>query len=151
MTAATSWNRIGLTEVVLGTLLVVILPLLNTLGWLSDYTLNLIAKYLALAILALGMDLIWGYTGILSLGQAVFFGLGAYAMGMYLMLGSSGQGVYGEPIPDFMVWNRVMELPLFWKPFQKRVGGFGHFVRRGRVLEIPGHQERPHRHDDQSR
>jgi urea transport system permease protein len=118
MTAATSWNRIGLTEVVLGTLLVVILPLLNTLGWLSDYTLNLIAKYLALAILALGMDLIWGYTGILSLGQAVFFGLGAYAMGMYLMLGSSGQGVYGEPIPDFMVWNRVMELPLFWKPFQ---------------------------------
>ena len=64
------------------------------------------------------MDLIWGYTGILSLGQAVFFGLGAYAMGMYLMLGSSGRGVYGEPIPDFMVWNRVLELPLFWKPFQ---------------------------------
>jgi urea transport system permease protein len=64
------------------------------------------------------MDLIWGYTGILSLGQAVFFGLGAYAMGMHLMLGSSGRGVYGEPIPDFMVWNRVLELPLFWKPFQ---------------------------------
>jgi urea transport system permease protein len=66
----------------------------------------------------LGMDLIWGYTGILSLGQAVFFGLGAYSMRMYLMLGSSGRGVYGEPIPDFMVWNRVLELPPLWKPFQ---------------------------------
>jgi urea transport system permease protein len=54
----------------------------------------------------------------LSLGQAVFFGLGAYSMGMYLMLASSGRGVYGEPIPDFMVWNRVLELPLFWKPYQ---------------------------------
>ena len=99
-------------------LLIVVLPLLNGIGFLSDYYLNLCGKYLTLAILALGMDLIWGYTGILTLGQAVFFGLGAYAMGMYLMLGSSGRGVYGEPIPDFMVWNRVLELPLFWKPFQ---------------------------------
>jgi urea transport system permease protein len=118
MTAATSWRGTLLAEAVLGGLLIVILPLLNALGWLSDYYLNLSGKYLSLAILALGMDLIWGYTGILSLGQAVFFGLGAYAMGMYLMLGSSGQGVYGEPIPDFMVWNRVTALPLFWKPFQ---------------------------------
>jgi urea transport system permease protein len=99
-------------------LLIVVLPLLNGMGFLSDYYLNLCGKYLSLAILALGMDLIWGYTGILSLGQAVFFGLGAYSMGMYLMLGSSGRGVYGAPIPDFMVWNRVLELPLFWKPFQ---------------------------------
>jgi urea transport system permease protein len=98
-------------------LLIVVLPFLNGIG-LSDYYLNLCGKYLTLAILALGMDLIWGYTGILSLGQAIFFGFGAYAMGMYLMLASSGQGVYGEPIPDFMVWNRVLELPLFWKPFQ---------------------------------
>ncbi len=98
--------------------LIIGLPLLNVLGFLSDYYLNLFGKYLALAILALGMDLIWGYTGILSLGQAIFFGFGAYAMGMYLMLASSGQGVYGERIPDFMVWNRVTALPLFWKPFQ---------------------------------
>jgi urea transport system permease protein len=98
--------------------LVVVLPLLNGVGLLSDYYLNLVGKYLSLAILALGMDLIWGYTGILSLGQAVFFGLGAYSMGMYMMLGASGQGVYGEPIPDFMVWNRVVELPFFWKPYQ---------------------------------
>jgi urea transport system permease protein len=98
--------------------LVVGLPLLNRYGLVSDYSLNLFGKYLALAILALGMDLIWGYTGILSLGQAIFFGLGAYAMGMYLMLESSGQGVYGEALPDFMVWNRVTQLPLHWVPFR---------------------------------
>jgi urea transport system permease protein len=95
-----------------------VLPLLNIFGILSDYYLNLFGKYLALAILALGMDLIWGYTGILSLGQAIFFGFGAYAMGMYLMLESSGKGVYGESIPDFMIWNQVYELPLFWKPYE---------------------------------
>jgi urea transport system permease protein len=54
----------------------------------------------------------------LSLGQAIFFGLGAYAIGMYLMLESSGQGVYGEAIPDFMIWNRVTTLPLYWVPFK---------------------------------
>ena len=118
MTVGRAGNRPWLAEAILVILLIVILPLLNGIGFLSDYYLNLCGKYLALAILALGMDLIWGYTGILSLGQAVFFGLGAYAMGMHLMLGSSGRGVYGEPIPDFMVWNRVLELPLFWKPFQ---------------------------------
>jgi urea transport system permease protein len=113
------WSTQGwITAALLAATLIVVLPLLNVAGLLSDYALNLCGKYLALAILALGLDLIWGYTGILSLGQAVFFGLGAYAMGMYLLLRSSGQGVYGEPIPDFMVWNRVLELPLFWKPFQ---------------------------------
>jgi urea transport system permease protein len=118
VTAGRAGKRTWLAESMLVLLLIVILPLLHGVGFLSDYYLNLCGKYLALAILALGMDLIWGYTGILSLGQAVFFGVGAYAMGMYLMLGSSGRGVYGEPIPDFMVWNRVLELPLFWKPFQ---------------------------------
>jgi urea transport system permease protein len=118
LTAGRAGKPTWLAEAILVILLIVVLPLLNGTGFLSDYYLNLCGKYLALAILALGMDLIWGYTGILSLGQAVFFGLGAYAMGMYLMLGSSGRGVYGEPIPDFMVWNRVLELPLFWKPFQ---------------------------------
>jgi urea transport system permease protein len=116
---AVRWGKRGwVAETLLVLVLIVVLPLLNGVGLLSDYYLNLVGKYLSLAILALGMDLIWGYTGILSLGQAVFFGLGAYSMGMYLMLGSSGQGVYGEPIPDFMVWNRVLELPLFWKPYQ---------------------------------
>jgi urea transport system permease protein len=97
---------------------VVGLPLANVAGLVSDYYLNLFGKYLALAILALGMDLIWGYTGILSLGQAIFFGIGAYGIGMHMMLEGSGKGVYGERVPDFMVWNQVYQLPFFWKPFQ---------------------------------
>jgi urea transport system permease protein len=113
-----SWKRTATTTAVLALVLVVLLPLLNLAGILSDYYLNLFGKYLSLAILALGMDLVWGYAGILCLGQAVFFGLGAYAMGMYLMLASSGHGVYGAAIPDFMVWNRVHALPLFWRPFR---------------------------------
>jgi len=101
---------------------VVLLPLLNALPagspWrLSDFTLNLFGKFLAYAILALGIDLIWGYTGVLSLGHGVFFGLGAYAMGMHLMLEIGTQSVYKNVLPDFMVWNRVTELPLFWRPF----------------------------------
>jgi urea transport system permease protein len=113
-----AWKAALLPGAVLALLLLIVLPVLNAMGIVSDYYLNLFGKYLALALLALGMDLIWGYTGILSLGQAIFFGLGAYAMGMHLMLESSGQGVYGERLPDFMVWNRVTELPLYWKPFQ---------------------------------
>jgi urea transport system permease protein len=101
-----------------GVVFVIALPLANGLGLLSDYYLNLFGKYLALAILALGMDLLWGYTGSLSLGQAIFFGIGAYAIGMHMLLAGSGKGVYGEAVPDFMVWNQVYQLPLFWKPFR---------------------------------
>ena len=102
--------------------LAVVLPTLNALPatqplHLSDFTLNLFGKFLAYAILALGLDLIWGYTGVLSLGHGVFFGLGAYAMGMHMMLEIGTQGVYRNVLPDFMVWNRVMALPLFWRPF----------------------------------
>lgn len=106
-----------------GFLLLIVLPLLNVLpspdSWLhlSDFTLNRFGKFLAYAILALGIDLIWGYTGILSLGHGVFFGLGAYAVGMHLMLAIGTESVYGSELPDFMVWNQVKELPLFWKPF----------------------------------
>ena len=75
-----AWKSALLPTVVLALLLVVGLPVLNATGIVSDYALNLFGKYLALAVLALGMNLIWGYTGILSLGQAIFFGLGAYAM-----------------------------------------------------------------------
>jgi urea transport system permease protein len=103
-------------------LLVVVLPALNALPQgsplrVSNFTLNLFGKFLTYAILALGLDLIWGYTGVLSLGHGVFFGLGAYAMGMHLMLEIGAKGVYQNVLPDFMVWNRVTELPLFWKPF----------------------------------
>src|SRR5687768_4758482 len=103
-------------------LLVVVLPICNTLPAdsplaISDFTLNLFGKFLAYAILALGIDLLWGYAGVLSLGHGVFFGLGAYAMGMHLMLEIGARGVYQSALPDFMVWNRVTELPLFWQPF----------------------------------
>lgn len=118
MRLSRTWKRVPVPEMIIGSLLIIVLPLLNVTGVLSDYYLNLFGKYLSLAILALGMDLIWGYSGILSLGQAIFFGLGAYSIGMYLMLESSGKGVYGERIPDFMIWNQVFELPLFWKPYQ---------------------------------
>src|SRR5689334_9286771 len=111
------WGLLGLAVV-----LVVALPTLNALPAgsplrISDFTLNLFGKFLAYAILALGIDLIWGYTGVLSLGHGVFFGLGAYAMGMHLMLEIATRSVYRNVLPDFMVWNQVTELPLFWKPF----------------------------------
>ena len=121
---ATDRNRGGgMGFWVVGGILLVVMPLLNLLppedSWfhLSDFSLNRFGKFLAFAILALGLDLIWGYTGILSLGQGVFFGLGAYCMGMHLMLTIGKESVYGSDMPDFMVWNQVKELPLFWKPF----------------------------------
>ena len=69
------------------------------------------------AILALGIDLLWGYAGMLSLGHGVFFGLGGYAIGMHLMLKIGAKSVYQSALPDFMVWNQVKELPWFWRPF----------------------------------
>ncbi|HZP38812.1 MAG TPA: urea ABC transporter permease subunit UrtC [Methylomirabilota bacterium] len=83
----------------------------------SNFTLNLFGKFLTYAILALGLDLLWGYAGVLSLGHGVFFGLGAYAMGMHLMLEIGARSVYQSALPDFMVWNQVTTLPLFWRPF----------------------------------
>lgn len=117
MKHTSAWKQALLPGAVLAVILVIGLPLLNAGGYVSDYYLNLFGKYLSLAILAMGMSLIWGFSGILSLGQAIFFGIGAYCFGMYLMLESSGKGVYGEAIPDFMVWNQVTQLPLYWKPF----------------------------------
>ena len=115
---------------VVGFFLLVVLPGLNLLpaedSWLhlSDFRLNQFGKFLAFAILALGLDLIWGYCGVLSMGQGVFFGFGAYCMGMYLTLQIGTESVYGSELPDFMVWTQVKELPLFWYPFKSFVGGF---------------------------
>ncbi len=113
-----------------GVLFLIVVPLLNVLptedSWLhiSDFRLNQFGKFLAFAILALGLDLIWGYCGVLSMGQGVFFGLGAYCMGMYLALQIGKESVYGSELPDFMVWTQVKELPLFWYPFKSFLGGF---------------------------
>jgi urea transport system permease protein len=83
------------------------------------YLVALFGKYICYALLALSIDLIWGYCGILSLGHGAFFALGGYAMGMYLMRQIGTRGVYADPIlPDFMVFLNWKELPLYWYGFQ---------------------------------
>jgi urea transport system permease protein len=83
------------------------------------YLVALWGKYVCYAILALSIDLIWGYCGILSLGHGAFFALGGYAMGMYLMRQIGTRGVYAHPIlPDFMVFLNYKELPAYWYGFQ---------------------------------
>jgi urea transport system permease protein len=83
---------------------------------LEPFRLGLLAKYLCYAIVALGIGLAWGQGGMLSLGQGVFFGLGGYAMAMYLKLTEAGGG-----LPDFMVWSGVERLPALWAPFANPV------------------------------
>jgi urea transport system permease protein len=85
---------------------------------LPSYAVSLFGKYLCYALLALSLDLIWGYCGILSLGHGAFFALGGYAMGMHLMREIGPRGVYGNPVlPDFMVFLNWSELPWFWLGF----------------------------------
>jgi len=102
----------------------VVVPVLNLAvpegsAWhLSTFTVTLLGKYLTYALLAVAVDLVWGYLGILSLGHGAFFALGGYAMGMYLMRQIGDRGVYGDPIlPDFMVFLNWKELPWFWHGF----------------------------------
>ncbi len=109
-------------------LVAVLVPILNlavppsSSFHISAYALTLIGKYMCYAMLAMAVDLIWGYCGILSLGHAAFFSLGGYAMGMYLMRQIGPRGVYGDPIlPDFMVFLNWKSLPWFWH-------GFNHFL-----------------------
>ena len=83
--------------------------------YVSTYTVTLLGKYLTYALLAVAVDLVWGYLGILSLGHGAFFALGGYAMGMYLMRQIGDRGVYGHPVlPDFMVFLNWESLPWFW-------------------------------------
>ena len=104
---------------------IVAVPILNGLPsdhpmHLSTYSVTLIGKYLTYALLAVAVDLVWGYLGILSLGHAAFFALGGYAMGMYLMRQIGERGVYGHPeLPDFMVFLNWQELPWFWYGFDQ--------------------------------
>ncbi len=98
----------------------------------SDFTITLIGKFLCYAIVALALDLVWGYAGILSLGHGVFFALGGYAMGMYLMRGIGSEGVYRSELPDFMVFLDWKELPWYWTGFEH----FGFAVLM--ALLVPG-------------
>ena len=102
----------------------VLVPILNL--WvpqssafhMSTYTVTLLGKYLTYALLAIALDLVWGYCGILSLGHAAFFALGGYVMGMYLMRQIGDRGSYGNPdLPDFMVFLNWNELPWYWQGF----------------------------------
>ncbi|ROR22932.1 amino acid/amide ABC transporter membrane protein 2 (HAAT family) [Comamonas sp. BIGb0124] len=101
----------------LAVLLAVVLPLS-----LDIFRLNLVGKYLSYAFVAVGLVMVWGYGGVLSLGQGVFFGLGGYAMAMFLKLEASdpeSTRIQSTPgIPDFMDWNQITELPAFWLPFK---------------------------------
>src|SRR5881296_2125567 len=98
--------------------LIVVMPMLNASGMVSNFTIGVWGKYLCYAVLAISVDLLWGYTGLLSLGQALFFSLGGYMMGMHLMRMIGDLGQYHKPIPDFLVFLGWTELPSFWKPFE---------------------------------
>jgi urea transport system permease protein len=113
--------------------------------YLSDFRLSQLGKFVTYAIIAVGLDLIWGYGGMLSLGQGLFFGLGAYGFAMYLKLQASG-----GKLPDFMFWSGLETLPWFWAPFQNPIfaviaalvipgllaGILGYFVFRSRVQGV---------------
>ncbi len=107
--------------IILGTLLVSLLNLFapsDSPFYISTYTVTLLGKFLCFALLALSVDLIWGYAGILSLGHGAFFALGGYTMGMYLMRQIGDRGQYGHPIlPDFMVFLNWDSLPWYWLGF----------------------------------
>ncbi|MCP4970586.1 MAG: urea ABC transporter permease subunit UrtC [Arcobacter sp.] len=94
----------------------------DSIFYISTFTVTLLGKYLAFALLALALDLVWGYIGILSLGHGAFFALGGYAMGMYLMRQIGDRGVYGNSeLPDFMVFMNIKELPWFWYGFDNPI------------------------------
>jgi urea transport system permease protein len=128
---------IAAVAVLLG--IAVLVPALNLLTppdsalHIPTYMMALMGKYLCYALLALALDLVWGYCGILSLGHGAFFALGGYAMGMYLMRQIGPRGVYGNPVlPDFMVFLNYKELPWFWH-------GFDWFAfAMAMVLIVPG-------------
>ena len=111
-----AWGLLGVAVVVL----LVVVPFCNlavpagSVFHLSDYTVTLVGKIMCYAIVALAMDLIWGYAGILSLGHGLFFALGGYAMGMYLMRSIGRDGVYKSDLPDFMVFLDWKAYPWFW-------------------------------------
>ena len=116
----------------IGTPLLHLLPPEGAWYHIPAYVIPLLGKYLCFALVAVSMDLIWGYAGILSLGHSVFFALGGYMMGMYLMLAIGSEGVYRSNLPDFMVFLDWKELPWFWYGFD--TFPFAFFM----ALAVPG-------------
>ena len=113
---AKGWAAIGIFALIV----IVILPALNLATapdhplHVSGYIINLLGKIMCYMMVALAMDLIWGYTGILSLGHGVFFALGGYGMGMYLMRMIGHEGQYQSDLPDFMVFLDWKSYPWYW-------------------------------------
>ncbi|MBV9656546.1 MAG: urea ABC transporter permease subunit UrtC [Verrucomicrobia bacterium] len=128
----------------------IVLPALNSAGLISNFAINLWGKYLCYAVLAISVDLLWGYTGLLSLGQALFFSLGGYMLGMHLMLMIGKLGQYKSDLPDFMVFLGYTSLPTFWQPFRSFLfaalmilavpgllsGVFGYLAFRSRIKGV---------------
>ena len=111
-----AWAFIGIAALILFVLVPVgnLLVPKSSIFHVSDFTVTLVGKIMCYAIVALAMDLIWGYTGILSLGHGLFFALGGYAMGMYLMRSIGRDGVYKSDLPDFMVFLDWKAYPWYW-------------------------------------
>lgn len=114
--------------------LLMLIPIIN--AWspttISAFQVSLWGKYLTYAILAMSLNLLWGYTGLLCLCQSLFFALGGYAFGMYLMLMIGERGAYKSALPDFMVFLGYQDLPMHWKPFNS------FWFASGAVLWVPG-------------
>jgi urea transport system permease protein len=141
---------------VLAVIGLIVIPVLNSAFppesalAISPRVISLLGKFVCFAMTAIALDLIWGFTGMLSLGHGVFFALGGYAMGMYLMLGIRGQGVYRSNLPDFMVFLDWKELPWFWHGFDNFLFAllavmwvpgvlayaFGYFAFRSRIRGV---------------
>lgn len=124
--------------VFVGLILLFVLPALNaftsesSLLHVSGFQLSLWGKYITYAVLAMSLNMLWGYTGLLCLCQSMFFALGGYAIGMYLMLMIGERGAYQSVLPDFMVFLGYQELPMHWKPF------YSFWFATGAVLWVPG-------------
>jgi urea transport system permease protein len=136
--------------------LVVVIPILNAVVpetsplHMSHHVVNVFGKFMCFAMVAMAMDLIWGFGGILSLGHGVFFALGGYAIGMHMMREMAGEGVYRSELPDFMVFLDWKELPWFWYGFDNIVFAlamavlipaalafvFGYFAFRSRISGV---------------
>ena len=130
------WGRLALLVIIV--LILVGIPVLNLVVpsdsalHFSDYAVSLLGKIMCYAICALAMDLIWGYTGILSLGHGLFFALGGYGMGMYLMRQIGRDGSYKSDLPDFMVFLDLKALPWQW------VGSDSFLFQMFLVIAVPG-------------